>query len=114
MREHKANETMIPPGSRTAMFLGGGLFVGAMKDGQPFVYEGGVVRVRRQDLSDPAEGDDNRQVWEAGMRQVLAAVSALSPQPAAGSPLELSGCLDAETGDWLLLWRLACVEVVTY
>lgn len=102
----------------SATFLGAGLFVGAMKDGQPFVYEGGMVRVRREDLSESAKNDNNRQVWEAGIRPVLAAVRSLSSlsdlTPAEGAQLELTGCCEAETGDWLILWRVACVKVVTH
>lgn len=101
----------------TGTFLGAGLFVGTLKDGQNFVYHGGVVRVRRQDLSDPAESD-NEQAWEAGLENVLRQVAALEVRSdrkrVKEAPLELCGCLEPETGDWLLLWRLACVEVVTH
>jgi len=99
-----------------AVFLGEGLFVGAPPAGPPFVYEGGVVRVRAQDLPPPADECD-RRAWEAGMELVLRQVDALHLRsdctPVEGAPLELSGCVDAE-GDWLVMWRIACVGVVRH
>ena len=105
-----------------ATFLGAGLFVGELQNGQPFIYQGGVVRVRREDLlsAGAPASPESKQVWEAAMDQLgvqLAAAFATCKsdcEPAPGAMLELSGCQDPSTGDWLLLWRVACFECVTH
>ena len=103
---------------RGGVFLGAGLFVGTLNNTESFLYCGGMVRVRRQDLPDRRDSDEKHHALKCGIDQILAQLAELEAlgtyELVEDAPLELTGCCEADTGDWLVLWRVACFECVTH
>jgi hypothetical protein len=104
---------MMREPTKTTVFTGLGLLSGVLPDGRQCVYHGGVVRIPKHDL--PVQP---KRVFEKFAEQALQGVEALrsrgDAEPAEGAPLELSGYWETETGDVLLMRRVACVEIVTH
>jgi hypothetical protein len=99
---------------RVATFMGLGMLSGALPDGRPIVYYGGVVRIPKADVP-----DEQRDAFESFGEQAVAGLKALRSQrgdcePIEGALMEISGCWETESGDVLLMWRVACLKTVAH
>jgi hypothetical protein len=87
-----------------------GLLSGTLPDGGPCIYFGGVRRIPdpHGPIDEPAYVEEFAAMASEGY---TALASRTDYEPIDAASIELTGCWDSVTGDVILMWRVACVEV---